>query len=128
VQTPHHITQHRTQTPPRQAARYFIAGSEYTADDLENGILRGNRPAASSLGMLIGFPGLSSGPFGAGDPRAAATVRDPIDARIHFALVCGAKSCPPIKLYSADNLEEGLAGAAEAFCASDVKVGGRVGG
>jgi hypothetical protein len=46
----------------------------------------------------------------------------PLDARIHFALVCGAKSCPPIKLYSADTLEEGLAAAAETFCASDVEV------
>ena len=49
-------------------------------------------------------------------------VVDPVDARIHFGLVCGAKSCPPIKLYSADNLEEGLSGAAEAFCASEVLV------
>lgn len=46
----------------------------------------------------------------------------PVDARIHFALVCGAKSCPPIKLYSADTLEEGLSAAAEAFCESEVSV------
>lgn len=32
----------------------------------------------------------------------------PVDPRIHFALVCGAKSCPPIKLYTPDNLDEGL--------------------
>jgi hypothetical protein len=49
-------------------------------------------------------------------------VVQPLDARIHFALVCGAKSCPPIKLYSADTLEEGLAAAAETFCASDVEI------
>jgi hypothetical protein len=46
----------------------------------------------------------------------------PLDPRIHFALVCGAKSCPPIKLYSAATLEEGLAAAADTFCASDVEV------
>ena len=46
----------------------------------------------------------------------------PVDARIHFALVCGAKSCPPIKLYAADTLDEGLDAAAEAFCASEVEV------
>jgi hypothetical protein len=51
-------------------------------------------------------------------------VVDPVDARIHFALVCGAKSCPPIKLYSAANLDEGLGAAAEAFCAGDVQVPG----
>lgn len=38
-----------------------------------------------------------------------------MDPRIHFALVCGAKSCPPIKLYSGSNLEEGLNLAAEGF-------------
>lgn len=45
-----------------------------------------------------------------------------MDPRIHFALVCGAKSCPPIKMYTADTLEEGLAAAAEAFCAGEVAV------
>jgi hypothetical protein len=49
-------------------------------------------------------------------------VVQPLDPRIHFALVCGAKSCPPIKLYSAATLEEGLAAAADTFCASDVEV------
>lgn len=42
----------------------------------------------------------------------------PLDPRIHFALVCGAKSCPPIKVYTADALEEGLEAAAAAFCES----------
>ena len=31
-----------------------------------------------------------------------------MDARIHFALVCGAKSCPPIRVYSPENLDEAL--------------------
>jgi hypothetical protein len=46
----------------------------------------------------------------------------PVDPRIHFALVCGARSCPPIKLYSPETLDEGLTGAAEAFCDSEVAV------
>jgi hypothetical protein len=129
IQTPNNHPYITIINPPTpQAARYNIGGAEYVADDLENGILRGNRPAASSLGMLLGFPGLSRGPFGPGDARGRAVVADPIDPRIHFALVCGAKSCPPIKLYSADNLDEGLGGAAEAFVASDVKVCLRKGG
>jgi len=45
-------------------------------------------------------------------------VVQPLDPRIHFALVCGAKSCPPIRVYTADALEEGLAAAAAAFCES----------
>lgn len=53
---------------------------------------------------------------------AALQVVSPVDARIHFALNCGAASCPAIKLYSTDTLEEGLTGAAEAFCTSEVVV------
>lgn len=42
-------------------------------------------------------------PFGASDPRlkVALEKHEPL---IHFALVCGAKSCPPIKTYSADGV------------------------
>ncbi|KAF6263701.1 hypothetical protein COO60DRAFT_1635064 [Scenedesmus sp. NREL 46B-D3] len=105
----------------QKASRYNIGGYDYVLDDLENGILRGNRPAASSIGMLLKLPRLSKGPFKGDDPRAKHVVQ-PLDPRIHFALVCGAKSCPPIKLYSAATLEEGLAAAAETFCASDVEI------
>ena len=41
--------------------------------------------------------------FAAGDPRLALAV--PLDARVHFALVCGAKSCPPIRVFQTKNLE-----------------------
>jgi hypothetical protein len=39
-----------------------------------------------------------------------------MDPRVHCALVCGAKSCPPIRVYSAGSLDVGLEAAAEAFC------------
>lgn len=39
-----------------------------------------------------------------------------MDPRIHFALVCGAKSCPPIKVYTPTTLQEGLDSATSAFC------------
>ena len=52
-----------------QGTRYNIGGLDYVCDDLENGILRGNRPAASAIGMLLGFPQWSKGPFKSGDPR-----------------------------------------------------------
>lgn len=39
-----------------------------------------------------------------------------MDKRIHFALVCGAKSCPPIRVYTPEELDEGLDAAAAAFC------------
>jgi hypothetical protein len=40
-------------------------------------------------------------PFSKSDPRfkVALETHEPL---IHFALVCGAKSCPPIKTYSVD--------------------------
>jgi len=41
---------------------------------------------------------------------------EPLDPRIHFALVCGAKSCPPIRVYTPASLEPGLEAAAQAFC------------
>ena len=45
-------------------------------------------------------------------------VVEPLDPRIHFALVCGAKSCPPIRVYTPASLEAGLEAAAQAFCSS----------
>lgn len=34
-------------------------------------------------------------------PRLKVSLDSP-EPRVHFALVCGAKSCPPIKTYSSD--------------------------
>ena len=45
-----------------------------------------------------------------------------MDQRIHFALVCGAKSCPPIKVYTATSLHEGLESATMAFCEGEAKL------
>ena len=75
---------------------YNIGGYKFTLNDIENGILRGNRASMATLYMR---------PFAASvekDPRLKFTVTDPVEARIHFALNCGAKSCPPIKTFSAE--------------------------
>lgn len=88
-------------------ANYVIGGSSFSADDMEHGVLRSNAVAPSSLGSLLGIKFLQKNQFPAGDPREQLSV-SPLDPRIHFALVCGAKSCPPIKLYTPDNLDEGL--------------------
>ena len=58
--------------------------------------------------------------FLAGDPRLSLTV--PLDPRVHFALVCGAKSCPPIRIFKTRNLERGLVAAARNFCDQEVAV------
>lgn len=70
---------------------YIIGGHRYSLQDIENGILRSNRKAVGALSL----------PFKKNDPRlkVALAKNEPL---IHFALVCGAKSCPPIKTYSAE--------------------------
>ncbi|CAM9224834.1 unnamed protein product [Heterosigma akashiwo] len=67
-------------------------------NDIENGILRGNRPGATPLARAQ---------FREGDPRRALALAE-LDPRVHFALNCGAVSCPPIQFYSEENLEEEL--------------------
>ena len=44
--------------------------------------------------------GMFSRPFSKSDPRLKVAL-EKAEPLIHFALVCGAKSCPPIKTYSA---------------------------
>ncbi|KAF5833674.1 hypothetical protein DUNSADRAFT_9945 [Dunaliella salina] len=51
-------------------AAYVIGGHTYASDDIENGILRCNRPAASNLFVLVGLPGVASGQFKSSDPRS----------------------------------------------------------
>ena len=57
--------------------------------DVESGILRGNRPAPYHLSPP--FPPPSSSSLG------VPTL--PLDCRVHFALNCGAVSCPPVSFY-----------------------------
>lgn len=42
-----------------------------------------------------------------------------VDPRIHFALVCGSNSCPPIDVYEASQIDEQLDMVSEAFINSD---------
>ena len=76
---------------------YVIGGYRYSLDDIEHGVLRGNRAH-----FLI--PGVR---FSRRDPRRAYALAQ-VDPRIHFALVCGASSCPPIGIYQAENLDSQL--------------------
>jgi hypothetical protein len=80
-----------------------------TANDIEHGILRANRSAPTSLFWSYHFK--------KGEPREQLALPQ-LDPRIHFALNCGAKSCPPIRVFSAKNIERGLQMAAEGFLRS----------
>ncbi|XP_046340735.1 uncharacterized protein LOC124121721 [Haliotis rufescens] len=90
---------------------YRIAGLVFTLDDIEHGVLRGNRAHPASIDPQ----------FGPKDPRLKYTMLTP-DPRIHFALVCGAKSCPAIQVYTEDNLERALEGACRNFCKQEVSM------
>ena len=87
----------------RQAA-YCIGGLRFSADDIEHGVLRQNRP----------HPLLPLRPFPPGDLRLEFKV-ERFDPRIHFSLVCGSRSCPPIAYYGVEHLDTQLDQAAGAF-------------
>lgn len=91
---------------------YEIGGFRFFLNDMEHGILRGNR--RHPYGLLK--------PFRRKDPRLEFIVF-PHDPRIHFALVCGARSCPPIGFYEADQIDFQLQLASESFInSSQVKI------
>lgn len=50
------------------ACKYVIAGSEYSADDCEHGILRDNAPSPASIGSLLGLPFLKPDQLPKGAP------------------------------------------------------------
>jgi hypothetical protein len=93
---------------------YRIGGFTLSADDVEHGILRGNaRPGVFRCRC-----------FGARDPRLALAVH-PVDPRIHFAITCGAQSCPPIGAYRAAGLDQQLDLAARNFLNQEVRLDDR---
>ncbi len=87
-------------------------GFSLTLDDIEHGILRRYR-SKYSLGYL---PQLLPA-----EVVKALAVKKP-DFRIHFALNCGARSCPPIAFYEYDLLDEQLDLAAKTFLNSETVV------
>jgi Protein of unknown function, DUF547 len=88
---------------------YRIGGLVFSPEDVEHGVLRGNRRRV--------LPPLRA--FGAGDPRRHLTL-SPIDPRIHFAINCGARSCPPVEVYRAEAIEAQLDLATRGFVNAEV--------
>ncbi|ODM95944.1 hypothetical protein Ocin01_10733 [Orchesella cincta] len=88
---------------------YRIGTHIFSLDDIEHGILRCNKLHPTHKDYF----------FKQGDPRRELVLPE-LDPRIHFALNCGAKSCPPIRLFSPDNLHNGLELAAKSFCQGEV--------
>lgn len=88
-----------------------IAETKFSLDDIEHGILRRYRWKLSRGYLPKIFPGKLI------KQLAVST----IDYRIHFALNCGAKSCPPIAFYTYDNINKQLDIAAKSFLNSETE-------
>jgi len=80
-----------------RAPAITVASVELSLDDIEHGLLRG-RKSKYGLGYLprLGRTGLS------------AAYRLDADPRIHFALNCGAASCPAVLAYTPEAVDETL--------------------
>lgn len=91
-------------------AAYNVGGRRVSLEDMEHGILRGNR----------GNPYVPGVHFAADDPRLSWAL--PGDARIHFALNCGGRSCPPIRAYTSKLLEQQLDLAARGYLDATVTI------
>jgi|TARA_B110000967_G_scaffold209448_1_gene265692 uncharacterized protein (UPF0147 family) len=78
--------------------RIEIAGEILSFDDIEHGIIRKSK-IKLGLGYLPKW-------FVSNWERDLRVKN--MDWRIHFALNCGAKSCPPVAVYSSENLNKEL--------------------
>ncbi len=87
--------------------RYRVAGHVFSVDQIEHGLLRDNRRG----------PGGPFRAFSSRDPRLA--LRVPLDPRIHFALNCAARSCPPVRVYRGEALGAQLDLATQSFLAAE---------
>jgi hypothetical protein len=101
---------------PLRMLRFFlapaitVAGTDLPLDRIENGLLRGGR-SKYGLGYL---------------PKVLVTGfehryrLDGCDPRIHFALNCGAESCPPIRAYEPGRIDDQLDLATRSYLDSTV--------
>ncbi len=88
-----------------------VAGKLLSLDDIEHGILR-----RSTLFWSFGY---LTNPFVSGFERRFRVEK--IDYRIHFALNCGAFSCPPIAFYTPERVEQQLQMATEVYLEGECK-------
>ena len=92
--------------------RITIASKKFSLDNIEHGILRKFRWKFSKGYLPSFFPGKT----------IKQLAVEKIDYRIHFALNCGAKSCPPIAFYNYENLDKQLDVAAKVFLNSETEI------
>lgn len=92
-----------------KAKQIGIAGKIFSLDQIEHDFLRHTK-IKWSLGYFNKiFPG-----------KTAKSLRvDTLDFRLHFALNCGAKSCPPIAFYSATQIDTQLRQATQSYLSGE---------
>ena len=101
----------------KSRARFFmrkqieIAGKTFSLDDIEHGILR-----CSKIKWKLDY---SNRIFSDKTERQLCAIHP--DYRIHFALNCGAKSCPPIVFYNPENLDAQLDLATKAYLTGEAE-------
>jgi hypothetical protein len=93
------------------AKRIPVAGRYLSLDDIEHGLLR-----RSQLSWGLGY---LPDPQPSGFERALRVERR--DPRIHFALNCGATSCPPIAAYTPEEIGSQLDLASESYLRGEVE-------
>ena len=91
--------------------QFVVANEKLSLDKIEHGIIRGSR-SKLTLGLT---KKLFVDQF---EKKFRVKKRD---GRIHFALNCGAKSCPPVAVYQANRIDEQLNKSTKLFLTQNSK-------
>jgi len=94
-----------------ERARLKVGGHDFTLDDIEHGLLRGNAPKYARF----------SAPMKKSDPRLAY-VPLAFDDRIHFALYSACRSSPPLRVVHGERADAELEAAARDYVRATVRV------
>lgn len=101
--------QYKTRGSFFSSKQIFIAGQQLSLDDIEHGILRRSKIKWSAGYLNDWFPSAFEKKFRV----------DKLDYRIHFALNCGAKSCPPIAFYEPEQIDKQLTVATSTYLSGE---------
>lgn len=93
-----------------KSKQILIAGKSFSLDFIEHGILRRSQIKLGLGYIRKPFPSFL---------EKSLRVQQP-DYRVHFALNCGAKSCPPIAFYDTAKIDEQLLLAQKSFLKNDL--------
>lgn len=89
----------------------IVAGQELSLDDIEHGIIRGSKHK-----YTLGY----TSKFFVEDFEETFRL-EKVDYRVHFALNCGALSCPPVAIYNAKDLDKQFDASTRKYLMQEVK-------